>query len=123
MSIMNLLNLANLNESFERAKEVDTYWGEQMPMMAMEELAELQQAISKYERAKKKAIKELESKGYDDDDLYEEDFLDRTHDKWEDVLTEMADVFIACSALIHRYEIDPWFIESKIQEKLDKKYE
>lgn len=120
---MSIMNLINLEESFEKTKQVNMYWGEQMPMMAMEELAELQQAISKYERAKKKATKELEAKGYDDDDLYEEDFLDMTHDKWEDVLKEMADVFIACSALIHRYEIDPWFIESKIQEKLDKKYD
>lgn len=83
----------------ELTGEVNTYWGDKMPMMAMEELAELAQAISKFERNPNSV------------------------DAQDNFLKECADVYISIAALMHRYELDPSDILDKVDEKLNKKYD
>lgn len=69
-----------MNVNIEKAGEIDNYWKDLMPIMAIEELAELQMAISKIKRNKNEQTK-------------------------RDLVTEMADVIISISALEYRYEI------------------
>lgn len=76
-----------MNVNIEKAGEIDNYWKELMPMMAIEELAELQQAISKIERNNNKQTK-------------------------QDLITEMADVIISMAALEYRYDIQHGFVMS-----------
>ena len=90
---------------FEPMKTVNEYWGDKMPMMACEEMAELIQAISKFERH----------------------YLDEAFELREEyyklaIVTEMADVSIACAALCDRYGITPADVGEAIYKKLDKKY-
>lgn len=90
------------NKYFDTCKEVNSYWGEKMPMMTMEELAELAQAISKLERKL--------------------DDIDKVKELRQNVIDEIGDVAISCHALMHRYGIKPEEIEKRINEKLGKKY-
>lgn len=90
---------------FEPMKSVADYWGTRMPIMACEECGELIQAISKYERHKP--------------DIGFEKFED---DYRNDIVKEMADVYIACAALCNRYHITPDQIGEKVWAKMDKKY-
>lgn len=90
---------------FEPMKTVNEYWGDKMPMVACEEMAELIQAISKFERH------------YLDDDFEVKECYYK-----QDIIAEMADVSIACAALCHRYSITPADVGEAIYEKLDKKY-
>lgn len=76
---------------------VGEFWGEQMPMMTMEELAELSQAISKFKR-------------------------EPTAERKEDVMKEMADVIIATEALARMWDIDLARVRGYIIKKLNKKY-
>lgn len=76
---------------------VAKFWGDRMPMMAMEECGELIQAISKDER-------------------YRNTF---TEDK---LLEEMADVVISIYALMALRELTPEDLQVKIDAKLSKKY-
>lgn len=76
--------------------EVAEFWGAQMPMMAMEEMAELIQAISKFERGKPLAT--------------------------QAVIKEMADVYISLRSLMYMYSIDQGEIVKAIDNKLEKKY-
>lgn len=86
----------------EEFKKVNDHWGDKMPMMAYEEMAELIQAISKLERHI--------SKEYQNDT--KEEFLR------ESVAREMADVYISCQALMIRYEIDESDVLHYIKDKL-----
>lgn len=72
------------------------YWGDKMPMMCMEELAELQQAISKKERGEENADKNL--------------------------VDEIGDVYITLEILMNLYNIDPKDIAERINYKLKKNY-
>jgi NTP pyrophosphatase (non-canonical NTP hydrolase) len=76
---------------------VAKHWGDQMPMMAMEELAELSQAISKYKR-------------------------EPTAERKEAVRREMADVIIATEALSRAWELGTETVNEYVYEKLSKKY-
>ena len=85
-------------EILERIEEIDTYWADLMPMMVMEELAELSKAISKYERYRKRTP-------------FEEQW-----DRFayiDDIEKEIADVLISILVLKSRYEIDEWNIKLK----------
>ena len=89
----------------EMYKEVAEYWGDRMPMMAMEEMAELIKAISKFERL---------------------DFAEETNEMiksgWLNVIDEIGDVFISCKALMSRYGIPQERVDKRINDKLNKKY-
>lgn len=76
---------------------VGKFWGDQMPMMAMEELAELSQAISKYKR-------------------------EPTAERKEDLMKEMADVIIATEALTRMWDVDDERVRGYVVKKLSKKY-
>ena len=95
---------------FECCREVASHWTFRMPMMAMEECGELIQAISKFERNSE--FRETNS----------EQFVWAGH-KLENVIEEMADVFISCSALCHQYGISEDDIIEAIEKKLQKNYD
>ena len=95
---------------FECCREVANHWTFRMPMMAMEECGELIQAISKFERSS--TFRET------DNDKF---VWDGT--KIENIIEEMADVFISCSALCHQYGISEDDIIEAIEKKLQKKYD
>lgn len=86
-------------------ESVYDHWLENMPIMACEEMAELIQAISKFERS-----------------LSKDDFESTADDYRQAIITEMADVYIACAALSYRYRITPADIGEAIWKKMDKKY-
>lgn len=85
-----------LRDLQDATEEVAAYWGDKMPMMAMEECGELIQAISKYERL---------SSGN------------------EALTDEIGDVFISCMALLNHYGIDCDTIDARIKKKLAKRYD
>jgi NTP pyrophosphatase (non-canonical NTP hydrolase) len=85
---------------------VNEHWGELMPIMACEEMGELTQAISKFERHCKL-----------DDNFSEAKSLYR-----RGIIEEMADVWIACAALANRYNITAADVGERIWQKMDKKY-
>ena len=91
--------------TMEKIREVNEFWGDQMPINLMEEVGEMLVPVSKMERellmAKEPAI-----------EGYKEDFV-----------KEAGDVMICILALCERYSIDPWSIISRIDHKLTKKYE
>lgn len=80
---------------FEPMKAVNDHWGDKMPLMACEEMAELIQAISKYER---------------------------NGSNKEDIIKEMADVYISCAALCNRYGITEEQIGVAVWNKMDRRY-
>lgn len=80
---------------FKPYAEVNNHWGDKMPLMACEEMAELIQAISKFERGK---------------------------DNKQDIITEMADVWISCCALANRYNISEAEVGEAIWKKMDRRY-
>lgn len=79
----------------EKLDEVADYWDDKMPMMAMEEMGELIQAISKLER-KGKAVR-------------------------SNLVEEIRDVYISLMALQYRYNIQMSEIEEEIEKKLNMK--
>lgn len=88
-------------------QDVGDFWKEKMPMMTMEELAELIQAISKFQR----------SEGGDLTQVY------------NDLVKEMADVYISIHALMWWYTDNESMydcfkddIMAAVVEKLNKKY-
>jgi NTP pyrophosphatase (non-canonical NTP hydrolase) len=82
-----------------KCKEIAEYWGDKMPMMAMEEAGELIQAISKVERETKNPSLALNN-----------------------LIDEIGDMYIVLEALTQRYAIDPEAICERIGCKLNKKY-
>jgi len=93
---------------FERCEDVSKNWTFRMPMMAMEECGELIQAISKFERSS-----EFRETMTSNDGKF----------VWngpqiENVIEEMADVFISCSALCHQYGISEEDIVEEIEKRL-----
>lgn len=83
--------------------EINDFWGNKMPMMAMEEAAELIQAISKVERCNPRVA------SYDQ--------------AIENLVEEMADVSIAIQALMARYNIDVEYVQEAMNKKLSKEYD
>lgn len=78
--------------------DVNAFWGDKMPMMAMEEMAELTQAISKVER---KGLSE---------------------DLRKNVIEEIGDVYISIRAIMERYDITEEEIGVRVDTKLNKIY-
>lgn len=78
--------------------DVNEFWGDKMPMMAMEEMAELTHAISKVER---KGLSE---------------------DLRKNVIEEISDVYISIRAIMERYGITEEEIGTRVDTKLNKKY-
>lgn len=74
---------------------VASHWGSAMPMMTMEELAELSTEISHVERCK-------------------------TFNK-DKLMKELADVYISLYAIMDYYDIDPLRVESLMNKKLTSK--
>ena len=90
-----------------KCSEVASYWGDRMPMMAMEEAGELIQAISKFERA-----------GCEPDS-----------EEYKNLIDEIGDMMISLKALeCHYWELNgrktiETLVEERINEKLNRKYE
>lgn len=78
----------------ENADDVQKFWGDQFPMMCMEEAAELQQAISKVER------------------------YSNQPERKENLKEEIRDVIICISGLMARYDITDTDINELIVNKL-----
>lgn len=102
----------------DEIKSVADHWGDKMPMMAMEECAEVIQAISKVERNTDIFRKCLES---------DPEVADAAQYQWsgsKDKLTdEIRDVYISMRALIYYYNLDEVKILEKVKTKLNKKYD
>ena len=109
------------NDLLKRTKDVDNYWDERMPMMAMEEMAEAQKAISKlerylYERENSDWLRNS-GKGFSGiRETYTEEELK------ERLTEELGDVMICIFALLNHYEIDEWELDDKISEKVKRTY-
>ena len=84
-------------ENKNKIKDVAKYWGNTMPIMAMEEAGELIQAISKYER-------------------------NLSDEEKQNLIDEIGDMFISLHALIEHYDIDSSKVKLRIGKKLNKRY-
>ena len=82
----------------EQFEEIEKFWGNRMPMMAIEELSELTQAISKCERHGIVAER-------------------------KNLVDELGDVLISVMCIAKHYGIDESEIERRIEDKTKKKYE
>lgn len=91
-------------------QDVAFWWNDLMPIMLMEECAELQQAISKRERHM--AV-------YDEEKLEDRLKLDNLEQR---IISEMADVTISINAYCIWADIDTNDIVKAIDDKLQKKY-
>ena len=100
----------NRAEMDEIAKEISEWWNELLPMMLVEECAELQKAVIKLERFER----------CDDTDSYE-DRLKKEQLK-DDIITEMADVIISIEAYRHWQDMDLELITRALNDKLQKRY-
>ena len=94
-----------------KMQDVAHYWGHKMPMMAMEECAELIQAISKIERCEEDEDGFLTEKG----NMEYKIRLDELKD-------EIRDVYISIRAIMHTYKIGEEDIMERVYNKLNKKY-
>ena len=83
-----------------KISDVEKHWDQRMPMMAMEEMGELIQAISKMERA---------------NDDYERS------ERMTNLVEELRDTYISLMALQIRYGIDMNEMVDEINMKLDMK--
>lgn len=82
----------------KRIVEVEKFWGDKMPMMAMEEAGEFIQALSKLERKGSAEAK-------------------------QNLKEEIRDMYISLGAVITRYDIDSQEIIDMMDEKLNTKKE
>jgi len=100
-----------------KIQDVANYWDYNMPMMAMEELAEAIQAISKVERANDEYVR---AEGTDNQEVANAAWriVERRMDELKD---EIRDVYISLKALMYRYNIENDIME-RVEEKLNKKY-
>lgn len=102
-------------EMCKGAEAVEKYWGDLMPMMAMEEAAEFSQAVSKLERIRKR-LDECQSEDIDPDDF--DEFIEaRRH-----LSEEIGDLMISVKAIQYTFTISDSSILHRIEEKLSKKY-
>lgn len=86
-------------EFLKKAKWVEEFWRDDLPLMAAEESGELIQAISKLERYKH--IVPFSTDG---------------------LVHELADVTICIAALCYRYGIDYNEVEKQVEKKLNLRY-
>lgn len=100
-----------------KIQDVANYWDYNMPMMAMEELAEAIQAISKVERANDVYVRVERNDNPKASDVAWR-MVEKSLDELKD---EIRDVYIALKALIYRYNIEDDIME-RVEEKLNKKY-
>lgn len=99
---------------------VASFWDSRMPGMAMEECAEVIQAINKVERAEHDFIMAKEKDPEVVDAAYAAWY---TYNKRKDELKdEIRDVYISLRALMHHYDLEDDIMERVIK-KLDKKYD
>lgn len=84
-------------------KTMDRYGIEKQSLVAMEELSELQKAISKLVRNPKESTKPLEFKGLR-----------------HNLIEEMADVLICMDQLIEFYKVEHYEIQDTIQAKQER---
>ena len=89
---------------FKPYAAVNDHWGDKMPLMACEEMAELIKAISKFERH------------------YDDEYNPKEQYQRQDIITEMADVWISCCALANRYNISEAEVGEAIWRKMDRRY-
>lgn len=100
-----------------KIQDVTDFWKHKMPMMAMEELSEVIQAISKVERARDVFREAIEN------DVEVVDAARYQIDKRKDELKdEIRDIYISMRALMLYYGIDESDVMEKVEEKLNKKY-
>lgn len=99
---------------WQAAKSVSDYWNVQMPILAMEELAECAEAISKYERATHSW-----NQVNDIDPEWHDKYVERLQNAEDKVCEEIADVYISLAA----YEAGLGLSLSKITEYIFKKLE
>lgn len=114
-----IINKENQEAYIEKCNQVGEHWGEDlMPMMAMEEAAELSQAISKYARM----FHQLDG-SYDGsyDDITAE-ALEAYLQSRERLIEELGDMYIAMRAIMHLAGIPESRVWDRINEKLNKKY-
>ena len=102
------MNVRITEKEIKDLKGINDFWGDQMPMMAMEEAGELIQAISKMERN----VRDIDDPDYD---ILTEMAMDN-------LTTEMADVLISIGTLMTRYDISIGQVKDKIDRKLGKEY-
>lgn len=101
-----------------RAKEINGFWGDQMPLLCTEECGELTKAISKVERA---LIQHEETK--ESEDVFLRDKCRRRVDVIkEGLMSEVADMYIVLSVLKERYDLSDDKINEYIDRKLDRNY-
>ena len=102
------MTINELSKFYNETSKVNSYWGHQMPMMAMEEAGEFIQAISKLERYRSIG-------GFRPDDVTDELLV-------ADIIKESADLLISISALGSRYGFSMGDVERAAFKKLEKKY-
>lgn len=101
-----------------KIQDVANYWDYNMPIMAMEELAEAIQAISKVERANDEYIRAEETDNPEVADAAW-NILNKRFDELKD---EIRDVYISLRALMYTYRISEDDIMERVEKKLNKKY-
>lgn len=102
------MNVRITEKEIKDLKEINDFWGDQMPMMAMEEAGEFVQAISKMERILR-----------DQDDPDWGYLIGIAESK---LIAEMGDVLISIGVLMNRYDISIGDVMSRIDRKLGKEY-
>ncbi len=90
----------------EKCSYIREFWGDYMPMLAMEEASEFSQAISKMERWHC-------MEGNDYDELVESE---------ENLIEEMADILISIECIRQLYGIDVKEVKQAIKKKQKKRY-
>lgn len=117
----------NMLEIGRKTMAVAEFWGDMMPMMAMEEAGEFIQAISKYERALVE-VENRNEKPLEADKGAQEAFEQETKEYLDkakmSLINELGDMWISLMALQAHYEDGTWgdLINKRIEEKLSKKY-
>lgn len=100
-----------MNKEELRFKCIDVagYWGDKMPMMAMEEAGELIQAISKMERSSNDGVRNTV------------EWAEYKQNR-KNLIDEIGDIFISLTALMEHYDIDDEEVDKRIETKLNKVY-
>ncbi len=101
-----------------RAKEINGFWGDQMPLLCTEECGELVQAISKVERALIQHERTKES----EDEFLRDTCRRRVGATKDGLMAEIADMYIVLSVLKERYDLSDDKINECIDRKLDRNY-
>lgn len=110
-----IINKETYETYIQKCNQVGEHWGDDlMPMMAMEEAAELSQAISKHARMMHKLDGSY-------DDITAENFEAYLQSR-EHLIEELGDMYISMRAIMHLACIPESRVWERINEKLNKKY-